>query len=387
MTVNLIKNPTNTVFVSEGSISKEETEIGYIIRDESVVKGNNYKNGMEQIIDEGQKVAKDEPIFRYYSNGEEDIKSKISDLDKEIEKAIEENTDNLFSSDLKLIEAQISEKLYQFDDLNNIQKIQENKKVIDGYITKKAEIAGELSPKGSHLKELINERNENQRKLTDDSEYIRSPNSGILSYKIDGLEETLTTTDFSKYNKKFLDELNLKTGQIISTSSEKGKIVNNFECYIVCTTSTKEAMNAKIGDKVKIALPSTRTVDATIDYIIEEGEKERTIALKFENGIEELLSYRKISFDIIWWDSRGYKIPNSAIITDNNLNYVLKTKAGYLSRILVKVVKQTDNYSIVKNYSSSEIKELHVDSNVKTSIMLNDELLLNPTENQINSTK
>ena len=387
MTVNLIKNPTNTVFVSEGSISKEETEIGYIIRNEEVVKGNNYKNGMEQIIDEGQKVAKDEPIFRYYSNGEDDIKNKIADLDKEIEKAIEENTDNLFSSDLKLIEAQISEKLYQFDDLNNIQKIQENKKVIDGYITKKAEIAGELSPKGSHLKELINERNENQRKLTEDSEYIRSPKSGLLSYKIDGLEETLTTADFSKYNKKFLDELNLKTGQIISTSSEKGKIVNNFECYIVCTTSTDEAMNAEIGDKVKIALPSTRTVDATIDYIIEEGEKERTLVLKFENGIEELLSYRKISFDIIWWDSRGYKIPNSAIITDNNLNYVIKTKAGYLSRILVKVVKQTDNYSIVKNYSSSEIKELRVDSNVKTSIMINDELVLNPTENQVDSTK
>ena len=135
MTVNLIKNPTNTVFVSEGSISKEETKIGYIIRNEEVVKGDNYKNGMEQIIDEGQKVAKDEPIFRYYSNGEEDIKSKISDLDKEIEKAIEENTDSLFSSDLKLIEAQITEKLYQFDDLNSIQKIQENKKDIDVIIS------------------------------------------------------------------------------------------------------------------------------------------------------------------------------------------------------------------------------------------------------------
>lgn len=384
---SLLKHPTNTVFVNIGTISKEETDIGYIVRDEVIVKGDNYKNGMEQIIDEGQKVAKDESIFRYYSNGEDDIKEKISKLDVEIEKEIDKSEEDIFSTDTKLLETQISEKIYKLDDLNNIQKIQENKKAIDEYITKKAEIAGELSPKGSHLKELINERNDYQKKLTDDSEYINAPKSGVLSYKVDGLEETLTTADFSKYNKKFMSELNLKTGQIIPTNTEKGKIVSNFECYIVCTSKTDEAKKAEVGDKVSIVLPSSNTVNATISYIIKENDEETTLALKFENGIKELLSYRKISFDIIWWDAKGYKIPNSAIITENNLNYVIKTKMGYLDKVLVKLVKQTDNYSIVDNYSTSEINELNVGKNVKTSILLNDELLLNPTQDQIDSTQ
>ena len=44
---------------------------GYVIRDEVVVKGNQYKNGMEQIKSEGEKVAKNENVFRYYSKNEE----------------------------------------------------------------------------------------------------------------------------------------------------------------------------------------------------------------------------------------------------------------------------------------------------------------------------
>jgi len=45
----LVKQPTNKVTVENGTLYLEETNIGYVIRDEQVVKGNNYKNGMEQI--------------------------------------------------------------------------------------------------------------------------------------------------------------------------------------------------------------------------------------------------------------------------------------------------------------------------------------------------
>ena len=45
----LVKEPTDKVTVEKGTLYLEETNIGYVIRNEQVVKGNNYKNGMEQI--------------------------------------------------------------------------------------------------------------------------------------------------------------------------------------------------------------------------------------------------------------------------------------------------------------------------------------------------
>ena len=366
--VNLVKNPSSTFIVKNGKISKEETDTGYIIREETVLQGQNYKNGMEQISYEGSKVAKGESIFRYYSNGENNLKDKIKSLDIKIQEAIENNNDELTLADTKLLDKQISEKLSNINQLNNIQTIQETKKDINNYVKKKAQIAGELSPSGSYLKKLIDERSSYENELNSGSEYITSPVSGIVSYRVDGLENILTTDDFSKYNKEFFSKLNLKTGKIISTSNETGKIINNFICYIACTTRTPEANSAEIGDKVKIVLPNSKTVDATIEYITRENDAE---------------VYRKITFDIIWWDSTGYKIANSAIITENNLNYVIRTKAGYLEKVLVKVTKKGEDYSIVTNYSTSEIKDLEVSNKAKISIMLYDELILQPNQDQI----
>jgi len=384
---NFVKNPSKSVIVKEGSISKEETVNAYIIRDEIIIKGENYKNGMVKIKSEGDKVANGDPIFRYYSSGEESLKKKIAELDEKIQEAMEQNNEDLFSPDTKLLDTQIDQKLEEIDKINNIQTIKEYKKNISESITKKAKIAGELSPSGSYLKKLIDERSGYENELNLGAEYIKAVKSGIISYRIDNLEETLNNNDFSKVNKEFLSGLNVKTGQIVSTSNEAGKIVNNFICYIACTSKTDEANLAKIGDKVKIALPSSKEVSAKIEYITKESDNESTIIFSITEGIDELLTYRKTPIDIIWWDAKGYKVPNSSIITENNLNYVIRTKAGYLDKILVKIKKTTDSYSIVTNYSTSEIEELDIDSGVSTSIILYDELILNPTESQIKEIK
>ena len=380
---NLIKNPSDSVIVYEGSISEEETVNGYIIRDETVISGENYKNGMVQIKSEGDRVASGDPIFRYYTSGEDDLKAKIAELDVKIQEAMEENNEDLFSTDTKLLDTQISETLDKIYDLNDTQKIKEYKRDISEYITRKAKIAGELSPSGSYLKKLIDERSSYENELNSGAEYINATKSGIVSYRVDGLEETLNPNDFSKINKEFLENLNLKTGQIISTSNERGKIVNNFVAYIACVSDSEEANAAEIGDKVKIALPSTKEVEAKIEYITKEENNEVTIIFSIHEGIDELLSYRKTSFDIIWWDAKGYKVPNSSIITENDLNYVIRTRAGYLDKVLVKVKKRTDSYSVVTNYSTSELEELDLESGVSTSIILYDELILNPSEDQV----
>lgn len=381
--IRLVQNPTKTVIVKEGKISKEETDTGYIIRDETVVKGENYKNGMEQIIDDGKRVAKGESIFRYYSSGESNLKDKIKTLDIKIQEALENNNEDLLSSDTKLLDYQISEKLSNINKLNSIQSIQETKKEINNYVTKKAKIAGDLSPSGSYLKKLIDERSKYENELNSGAEYVTAPLSGMVSYRVDGLEEVLKADNFSSYTKDFLSNLNLKVGQIVSISNETGKIINNFICYIACTSRTPEANSAEVGDSVKIALPSGKTVDGQIVQINRDNDVEVTLVISFTEGIDELILYRKINFDIIWWDSSGYKVPNSAIIQENNLNYVIRTKAGYLEKVLVKIRNKNEDYSIVSNYSTSELKELEVSENAKTSLMLYDELLIEPTSEQV----
>lgn len=375
-----LKQPTNIFLVENGEVIQEETVDGYIIREETVLQGENYKNGILQIKTEGQRVSNGSPIFRYYSESEEEIKEELAQIDSQIQNIMDSNT-SVVSSDKKLLETQIKQQIDELYKNNNLQKNKEYKQEIDANMTKKARAIGELSPEGSEIRTLINKRDEVENKLKSNSEYIQAPLSGIVSYRIDGLEDVLKTDDFSYLNKNFLENLDLKTGQIIGTSEEKGKIINNFVCYIAANLNSEQAKNARMGDKVKLILSNLEEITATISYINVEEDDSRTIVFQITNQIEELIKYRKISLDIVWWSYEGWKVPNSSILTEDGKTYVVRNRAGYLDKILVKILRQNEKYSILARYSTEELKEMGYTSseiNNMPKISLYDEILISP---------
>lgn len=376
----LVKEPTDKVMVENGTLYLEETDIGYLIRDEQVVRGDNYKNGMEQIKNEGEKTAKGESIYRYYSRNEENLTKQISDLDEKIQEALKGQT-GISYADVKTLENQLDEKIEILCKLTDISKISEYKKEINNIITKKAKLSGETSAAGSYLKQLYNQRADLENQLNSGAEYIKAPVSGIVSYKVDGLEETLTPNNFSTLNKNFLESLKLKTGQLIATNDECGKIIDSSKCYIATISNTEKAKNAQLDDEVQVRLSNNKVIEAKIVYVSQENEEEALIILEINKQISELANYRKISFDLIWWSNTGLKVPNKAIVEENGLNYVVRNRAGKFEKVLVKVKRKNEKYSIVASYSTSELEKMEIEKSKITttkSIAIYDELVLNP---------
>lgn len=383
--ITLVQNPTDTFSVEQGKIYQEEAVTGYIIREETVVKGSNYKNGIVRIKAEGERVAKNEAIFRYYSSGEEKLEKKIAELDVKIDEAMA-GANDVLPGDVRTIEKQIEEKVTLLVDANNLQTIRETKKDISNNIIKKAKIAGEYSPSGSYLNKLINERQKYENQLNSGAEYLNAPISGVVSYKVDGYEEILAPNEFSNLTNETLNKLDIKTGQIVADSEESGKIINNFKCYIACSVKSEQAENAKIGDKLKIRLPNNTEVTSSIEYISQE-EEGTLLVLKLTEQVQELVSYRKISFDIIWWSYSGKKVPNAVIGTEEKngktISYVIRTRAGYQDKIWIKILKDNSKYSIVDNYTNAELQELGYGTEEiqgRKTLTLYDEILKNPSQ-------
>ena len=318
-------NPTDSFLVEYGKVSQEESLIGYVIRDEKLVQTPGNENKLVQIKNEGDRVSVGEAVFRYEATNEQELNEQIEALNNEIQTAMEGQTE-IFSSDIKALENQIATKIEGIQNKNSIQEIKEYKTDINGYITKKAKISGELSPSGSCINNLINERTNIENQLKSSSQYENAPIGGIVSYRVDGLEETLTPQNFESLSTEMLTNLDLITGQIVTTSEETGKIINNFECYIAVSTNTNEAKNASVGDNAKIRLSTNEEIPVEIEYIKDEGDT-RLIVLKMTQGIEYLTNYRKISLEIIWWEREGLRVPNSSIIYENGLSYVIRTKS------------------------------------------------------------
>lgn len=380
--ISLFINPTDTFMIDNGEISSYEEAVGYIIRDEKLFQGENYKNGISQIKTEGQRVAKGDPIFRYFTNNEESLNKKIAELDVQIQDAIAQNS-NIYSSDIASIDKQIEENLRSISTVNKKTDLLELKKGINNALTKKAKLTGEQSPAGSYINELVTQRSKYEEKLNSGSEYINATVSGVVSYKVDGLEDKLTVNNIDKLTEEYLSGLKLKTGEMIPSSNESGKIVNNYYCYIATILKSDEAKNAEVNDTVNIHLTTGDEIKATIEYISEQENGNKLIVLKIKDCVEKLINYRKISFEIVWWSAKGLRVPNSSIIEEDGKKSIVRKRIGYTDKILVKVLKSTEDYSIIENYTSMELKELGYTNkeieNMK-NISLYDEILLKPAK-------
>ena len=354
--LTLLQQTSETYVVRQGTISKEDASVGYIIRDEKVVKGEDYTNGIYAIASEGKRVAKGESIFRYYSDSEQEIKDQISGINYKIQELLEQEKNPTTSADIKSIEKQIEQEIKEINTLNNYQEIIESKKNIDNLINKKINFIGEVT-ENKEIKSLVKERNTYEQQLKNGSEYQKAEISGLVSYKVDGLEETLSTSKFNEITEQYLNKLDLQTGKIVSTSNECGKVIDNFKCYIAVTLKSSNAMSAEVGKNVKLRISNNEEYDAKIAQINEESGK-RTIIFQINKMTEELISHRKVLVDVIWWNASGLKVPRQALIQENGLYYVMRNKAGVQTKLLVNVKQQTDKFAIITTYTDKELEEL-----------------------------
>ena len=355
----LISHPTDTYIIREGSLSQEETGVGYVIRNEIVIQGQNDGNGIYAIAIEGEKVAYNNPIFRYYSDSEKEISDKISEIDYQIQNLLETEK-NPISADIKSIENQIESEVDNINALTNYQEIYEYKENIDKLFSKKINFIKNIT-KNTEIVNLIEKRNEYENQLNNASEYITAPISGVVSYRVDGLEEKLTINNFNEITEQYLESLELKTEQIVATSNESGKVIDNFKCYIAITMDSEDAMNAQIGDNVKLRIFDKQEIDATVNYINEEYDK-RTIIFETNQMTDDLISHRKIEVSVIWWSASGLKVPKQALVKEDELYYIIRNKSGTQSKILVKIKAQTDKFAIITTYSTEELQEIGYDA-------------------------
>ncbi len=170
---------------------------------------------------------------------------------------------------------------------------------------------------------------------------------------------------------------------MISKSSEAGKIVNNYECYIAVFLKSDEAQEAEEGDTATLRLSDSTEISASIEYIREEDDGKIMIIFKITKGVESLISYRKISIDVIWWSYSGLKVANSALNQEGDIYYVIRNRVGYTDKIYVKILKQNENYSIIENYTTKELLELgYAQEEISSmkSISLYDEVQINTSQ-------
>ena len=276
-----------------------------------------------------------------------------------------------YSVEIANIDSQISELAKEAIGTNSYLKMQEYKTKIDELSYKKIVILGQLSPAGSKIREVIEKREEIEKNSKESSNNIKAPISGVVSYKIDELENVANVDNILKYNTEQFD----KIFEQYSASSKNQfgiKIVDNFNAYFVVRIPANENSEyIEVGKKYTIKtidrepLEFTGTILRTI-----KNEENNYIIFTITNGIENIIDKRSLTLNIIWNREEGMAVPNEAIkrSEDNKYDYVTLVTGGRYVQIPIKIVSASDSVCIVDNLTSEEKKAIGIETNYVLSL-------------------
>ena len=361
-----------------GKLSDEEQVDGIIIRSEEVL---NVEKGqkIQKIKENNEKVSKNEIVAKVSTQNEQDIMKRIEEVNKKIEQALSENQINVNSSQNITINEKIERVLAHVSDTNFQSKIEEYDKEIKNSLYEKAKISGELTKEGSKLKNLIKEKENLEATLNSNTKNVISTSAGNISYIVDGYEQKLKADNFEYLTEDILKNVDIKRGTVLSVSDNKAKIIKDFNTYIACIVKRDRLKDVKRGKTLELNINNEYEALSMVEYIKDIDNSKSIVVFSTNKLSTELSKYRKISLGIIWWSEVGLKVSNKAIKKIEKQHFVVKNKSGFTELIPVKLIKETEEYSLVSGYASKLRSKQNSKELIDIPILQEfDEVILNP---------
>lgn len=301
-----------TYTVTNGYVEKVTDSLGYVIKDEVTVEINSKEVAMP-IVEQNKRVAKDETIAVYKNGKYEEYLNSIQELDETIQGLIKDLPVS-YSNDVANLDAQITSLAKEAQNETSYIKMQEYKTKIDELAYKKVIILGERSPEGSKIRELIAKREEIEKNSMASADNIVSPISGIVTYKLDGLEKIVDFNQLFQYDiTKYEMIISQYKGNNLSNFGIK--VVDNYKSYLLVKEPKGEHdQYIKEGQEYELKFTDKEDNNVTAKLLkVTDTEEYHYIIFQLENGIEYITDLRTVNVEIVWNKTQGIAVPKNAI--------------------------------------------------------------------------
>ncbi len=353
-----------------GSVDLPEIIDGIIIRDEKVYKAEvagavkfNYSD--QDRIKKGSVacVITDEEASAQISESLNQINSRILDVQSM------RNDYSIFSADVELknrqLKKMIDDSIPKFVD-NNLSALYEFKDNLEQTVNIRNQML--LSESRGSLKDMVDEKAVFDSKLDELTSSITITASGIISYIVDGLEETLTVEALDSVTREKtrmdIDYSKLAARKNVEAGDPVFKIIQSNEWYMAAyipqelifdwqqdTTKTIYVDGAGSGD-------GFTPLEVQVNKIT-KGEKFDYVVFKCSKGLLDYINRRRIRIKTLDSAIKGYKIPKAAIVDRT----FLKIPKGYISEEegASYIIRRTNNVDeklkVIKLKGTSEDEE------------------------------
>lgn len=332
---------------------------GLIIRNETLVKYDG--DGVIHFLTaDGNRVGKNGAIANIYNNEQasitvseiESVKKKISDIEDIL------SYNDIEAANIELITEKVDQRFNSFvfsAATGNYQDVQDTANELLSAINRKEAALGVSVDFSSQLNAL-------KEKLTNLNSSLSAPLSNILAQesgyfvsKVDGYEKAFDVSDLSLITPEYLDSATKQNFE----ENVIGKIVSDYDWYIVAEVSINQSLNYKEGETLKI-LTTLRTfpeLNVTVQKInISEQDERAVIILSCSEMNSELATMRIEPMTLVKSEYSGLRVPKNSLRVVDGQRGVYVVSGMQIKFVPVEIVYSTDSYIICKKDNDTVLK-------------------------------
>lgn len=335
-----LKTETSFSVAEPGNIVESETFRGLIIRKEVVVNSET-SGDTHFFITEGEKVKKG-TLVSVVDNGGDVVAAIANQLTTTFMSS--DHDAQISDSIMKNISDQVKNFVLQrsFSDYENVYALEHNmaKSVTD------MSDAGSVYQRHLTKNDLDYSNLSNTAYVTDDNLYY-SPNSGVISFEIDGFED-LNIDSFSTDRIDLLmQEPEASTYDSVENGQPLYKVVDNYKWYIATEINDvcEKFLEGKTNVQIHIAQTSKTLNPSIYSGKVINADDKTYLLLEMDRYLTDYMNVRFIDFTIVYNNIEGLKIPLSAVATKEFVEIPLEALVSNHNRQEVR--KKISNESAV----------------------------------------
>lgn len=222
--------------------------------------------------------------------------------------------------------------------------------------------------------ELEDRRDELSREISTSNVVYKSEVAGIVSYKIDNLEDVLTEESIPEIDYNFLLENTPKeiTGQQnqVKMGDPLYKLIDNFLYYIsIPIDNVEEISNYSKGDSVELLINSKITLRGTVEEI-NKTDNTGVMTVRLKEKLSEVGFDRQLDVSVVKDKDSAFVIPTKSIVEINNqlgvyvleLNGIVRFRPIDIitQRDLDTIISVGDSNGYIKDINNEDLRTLTV---------------------------
>lgn len=361
--IQMNSSPYKTEVAFQKNVQTTVNTTAFVVRDEAYITASDATGTVVSIAEDGKRVGSGDPVAVVFSSAESAAAYvRINELEDEISYYKQlKNRVGIGTNAPSSYSNMIDDACLDFISASREgidRNFNEALKDLRDAVTARQLAVGEQLSVDSKLTALESELLSLQGKASGYST-VASPNSGYYIGSVDGYENAISYDDVLNVNCEKINSL-LSYQKQSPASTTMGKLVDEFNWYLLCNVPYGSSGDIAIGDVVSVNIPNTAVgkIKCTVAFKGNKEGEQVAVVLKCNTMNRDVANLRIEDIEIILNEYNGIRINNSAIREQDGEKGVFVVRGNIVQFKKINIIESNEEYSIIEaSQDSSFVRE------------------------------